>query len=157
MKTIKQIADELGVSKTAVRKKIENLGLQSGLQKNGNQFAITEEQENLIKSAFLGKEDVETETKSQTETETKSQTETKTKSQTETETVSALVSMLQRELEIKNEQIRELNARLAESQKLLDQQQHLNAVSVSQNQNKVLELEAKTEEPKERWWQKLWK
>ena len=141
MKTIKQIADELGVSKTAVRKKIENLGLQSGLQKNGNQFAITEEQENLIKSAFLGKEDVETETKSQTETET----------------VSALVSMLQRELEIKNEQIRELNARLAESQKLLDQQQHLNAVSVSQNQNKVLELEAKTEEPKERWWQKLWK
>ena len=149
MKTIKQIADELGVSKTAVRKKIENLGLQSGLQKNGNQFAITEEQENLIKSAFLGKEDVKTETKSQTETETKSQTET--------ETVSALVSMLQRELEIKNEQIRELNARLAESQKLLDQQQHLNAVSVSQNQNKVLELEAKTEEPKERWWQKLWK
>ena len=149
MKTIKQIADELGVSKTAVRKKIENLGLQSGLQKNGNQFAITEEQENLIKSAFLGKEDVETETKSQTETETKSQTET--------ETVSALVSMLQRELEIKNEQIRELNARLAESQKLLDQQQQLNAVSVSQNQNKVLELEAKTEEPKERWWQKLWK
>ena len=141
MKTIKQIADELGVSKTAVRKKIENLGLQSGLQKNGNQFAITEEQENLIKSAFFGKEDVETETKSQTETET----------------VSALVSMLQRELEIKNEQIRELNARLAESQKLLDQQQHLNAVSVSQNQNKVLELEAKTEEPKERWWQKLWK
>lgn len=27
MKTIKQIADELGVSKTAVRNKIENLGL----------------------------------------------------------------------------------------------------------------------------------
>ena len=39
MKTIKQIADELGVSKTAVRKKIENLGLQSSLRKNGNQFA----------------------------------------------------------------------------------------------------------------------
>lgn len=40
MKAIKQIADELGVSKTAVRKKIENLGLRSILQKNGNQFAI---------------------------------------------------------------------------------------------------------------------
>ena len=146
MKTIKQIADELGVSKTAVRKKIENLGLQSGLQKNGNQFAITEEQENLIKSAFLGKEEFETETKSQTETETKSQTET--------ETVSTLVSMLQRELDIKNEQIRELNARLAECQKLLDQQQHLNAVSVSQN--KVLELEAKTEEPEKKpFWKKF--
>ena len=40
MKTIKQIADEIGVSKTAVRKKIANLGLQSSLRKNGNQFAI---------------------------------------------------------------------------------------------------------------------
>lgn len=56
MKTIKQIADEIGVSKTAVRKKIANLGLQSSLRKNGNQFAIGEEQERLIKSAFLENE-----------------------------------------------------------------------------------------------------
>ena len=79
MKTIKQIADELGVSKTAVRKKIENLGLRSSLQKNGNQFAINEEQENRIKSAFL---------------ESESETKTETSSQTETETVSALISKL---------------------------------------------------------------
>lgn len=56
MKTIKQIADELGVSKTAVRNKIENLGLRSSLQKNGNQFAIDENQEMLIKSCFCEKE-----------------------------------------------------------------------------------------------------
>lgn len=55
-KTIKQIADELGVSKTAVRKKIENLGLSDKLQTNGNQFAIDKQQENLIKSAFQKKE-----------------------------------------------------------------------------------------------------
>ena len=131
MKTIKQIADELGVSKTAVRKKIENLGLQSGLQKNGNQFAITEEQETLIKSAFLGKEDVETETKSQTETET----------------VSTLVSMLQRELDAKNEQIAHL-------QKLLDQEQQLRMVT----EQKLLQIEDKQEQeeqPKKRW--KFWK
>ncbi len=66
MKTIKQIADELGVSKTAVRKKIENLGLRSGLQKNGNQFAIDENQEKLIKSAFS---ESEAETKTETKTE----------------------------------------------------------------------------------------
>lgn len=41
MKTIKQIADELGVSKTAVRKKIENLGLSEKVQTNGNRFART--------------------------------------------------------------------------------------------------------------------
>ena len=34
-KTIKEIADELGVSKTAVSKQIANLGLRSSLRKNG--------------------------------------------------------------------------------------------------------------------------
>ena len=67
MKTIKQIADELGVSKTAVRKKIENLGLQSSLRKNGNQFAIDEIQEKLIKQAFSGNE---TETKNANQSQT---------------------------------------------------------------------------------------
>lgn len=126
MKTIKQIADELGVSKTAVRKKIENLGLRSGLQKNGNQFAIDENQERLIKSAF-------------------SESEAETNSQTETETVSTLVSMLQRELDAKNEQIAHL-------QKLLDQEQQLRMVT----EQKLLQIEDKQEEqPKKRW--KFWK
>ena len=55
MKTIRQIADEIGVSKTAVSKQIENLGLRSSLRKNGNQFAIDEHQEALIKQAFFEK------------------------------------------------------------------------------------------------------
>jgi len=132
MKTIKQIADELGVSKTAVRKKIENLGLRSSLQKNGNQFAIDENQEKLIKSAFV---------------ESEAETKTETNSQTETETVSALVSMLQRELDAKNEQIAHL-------QKLLDQEQQLRMVT----EQKLLQIEDKQEQeeqPKKRW--KFWK
>lgn len=131
MKTIKQIADELGVSKTAVRKKIENLGLWSGLQKNGNQFVIDETQEKLIKSAF---------------SENETQTETETSSQTGTETVSALVSMLQKELDAKNEQILHL-------QKLLDQEQQLRMVV----EQKLLTIEEKQEEvpSKKRW--KFWK
>lgn len=131
MKTIKQIADELGVSKTAVRKKIENLGLRSSLQKNGNQFAIDEKQEKLIKSAF-----------SESETET----ETETSSRTETETVSTLVSMLQKELDAKNEQIAHL-------QKLLDQEQQLRMVT----EQKLLLIEEKQEqeEPPKKWW-KFW-
>lgn len=140
MKTIKQIADELGVSKTAVRKKIENLGLRSGLQKNGNQFAIDKNQEKLIKSAF-------SENESETQTQTKSQTETETKSQTETETVCDLVCMLQRELDTKNEQIAHL-------QKLLDQEQQLRMIT----EQKLLQIEDKQEQeeqPKKRW--KFWK
>ena len=59
MKTIRQIADEIGVSKTAVSKQIANLGLRSGLRKNGNQFAIDEHQEALIKQAFSEKSQIE--------------------------------------------------------------------------------------------------
>ena len=67
MKTIRQIADEIGVSKTAVNKQIANLGLRSGLRKNGNQFAIDEHQEALIKRAFSEKSQTEIENQTQTE------------------------------------------------------------------------------------------
>ena len=67
MKTIRQIADEIGVSKTAVSKQIANLGLRSGLRKNGNQFAIDEHQEALIKRAFSEKSQTEIENQTQTE------------------------------------------------------------------------------------------
>lgn len=39
-KTIKEIAEELGVSKTAVRKQIANLGLQTSLRKSGNSLRL---------------------------------------------------------------------------------------------------------------------
>lgn len=89
-KTIKEIAEELGVSKTAVRKQIANLELQTSLRKIGNQFAIEKEQEALIKSAFFQK-----------------QSQTKIANQVsdfanQSETSLRLVSMLQHELEIKN-------------------------------------------------------
>lgn len=131
MKTIKQIADELGVSKTAVRKKIENLGLRSSLQKNGNQFAIDEDQEKLIKSAF---------------SESEMETEAETSSRTETETVSTLVSMLQKELDAKNEQIAHL-------QKLLDQEQQLRMVT--EQKLLLIEENQEQEEPTKKWW-KFW-
>ena len=105
MKTIRQIADEIGVSKTAVNKQIANLGLRSGLRKNGNQFAIDEHQEALIKQAFSEK--------SQTEIEN----QTQTKSQTENHEVSDLVCVLQAtidtlqgQLEVKDRQIEQLVA-----------------------------------------------
>ena len=51
-KTIRQIADEIGVSKTAINKKIKNLGLQTDLRKDKNRIVVDEEMEKLIKSAF---------------------------------------------------------------------------------------------------------
>ena len=123
-KTIKEIADELGVSKTAVSKQIANLGLRSSLRKNGNQFAIENQQEKLIKMAFQKKRQQEIVTEnsvSDEQSQTKSQTTNANQSQTENHEVCDLVCVLQttvdtlqEQLSVKDQQIRELNARLAE-------------------------------------------
>lgn len=150
-KTIKEIAEELGVSKTAVRKQIANLGLQTSLRKIGNQFAIEKEQETLIKSAF-------------------SQKQSQTKIANQSETSLRLVSMLQheleiknRELEIKNKQIEELNARLAEvtsalttAQQTAQAAQALHAGMIQQQLKSGEAAPAEPETPdkgkRKRWW-----
>jgi biotin operon repressor len=123
-KTIKEIADELGVSKTAVSKQIANLGLRSGLRKNGNQFAIENQQEKLIKMAFRKNKQRERAGEnlvSDEQSQTKSQTTNANQSQTKNHEVCDLVCVLQttvdtlqEQLSVKDQQIRELNARLAE-------------------------------------------
>ena len=123
-KTIKEIADELGVSKTAVSKQIANLGLRSSLRKNGNQFAIENQQEKLIKMAFRKNKQREIAGENlviDEQSQTKSQTTNANQSQTENHEVCDLVCVLQttvdtlqEQLSVKDQQIRELNARLAE-------------------------------------------
>ena len=111
MKTIKQISAEIGVSKPAVRKKIEKLGISDRLEINGNKFLIDEETEKLIKSAFSRNE---SETQLETDAKTEPHTE-KRETETNENLVSDLIAMLQKELETKNQQIEKLqdeNARL---------------------------------------------
>lgn len=123
MKTIRQIADEIGVSKTAVNKQIANLGLRSGLRKNGNQFAIDEHQEALIKEAFSEK----------------SQTEIENQTQTENHEVSDLVCVLQAtidtlqgQLEVKDRQIEKLTEALVAAQQTAAAAQALHAGTIQQ-------------------------
>ena len=127
MKTIRQIADEIGVSKTAVNKQIANLGLRSGLRKNGNQFAIDEQQEALIKQAFFEK----------TKTEIENQSQTKT--QTENHEVGDLVCVLQAtidtlqgQLEVKDRQIAKLTEALVAAQQTAVAAQALHAGTMKQ-------------------------
>ena len=131
MKTIRQIADEIGVSKTAVNKQIANLGLRSGLRKNGNQFAIDEHQEALIKEAFSEK--------SQTEIENQTQTEIENQTQTENHEVSDLVCVLQAtidtlqgQLEVKDRQIEKLTEALVAAQQTAAAAQALHAGTIQQ-------------------------
>ena len=160
MKTIRQIADEIGVSKTAVNKQIANLGLRSGLRKNGNQFAIDEHQEALIKQAFSEK--------SQTEIENQSQTKT----QTENHEVGDLVCVLQAtfdtlqgQLEVKDRQIEQqaqtitrLTDALAAAQQTAVAAQALHAGTIQQQlvagEGEELQQERETV-PRRSWWKRL--
>ena len=99
-KTIKQIADELGVSKQAVTKCIDNLGLRSTLTKNGNYFVVGDTQEKAIKQAFAANQ-------------TANQNANQNANQTPTE-LAAVINVLQTtidtlkgQLNAKDEQMRE--------------------------------------------------
>ena len=127
MKTIRQIADEIGVSKTAVSKQIANLGLRSGLRKNGNQFAIDEHQEALIKQAFFEK--------TQTEIENQSQTKTQTENHEVGDLVCVLqatIDTLQGQLEVKDRQIAKLTEALVAAQQTAAAAQALHAGTIQQ-------------------------
>ncbi|MDR2590025.1 MAG: hypothetical protein LBC71_03435 [Oscillospiraceae bacterium] len=104
MKTIKQIADEIGVSKTAVRKKLTEDIRNRFAKTIGNTVYISEQGETLLKSAFPNH--IENHV-----------------SGNQTETVCDLVStlksendMLKSELSIKNQQITDLSSALVSAQ-----------------------------------------
>ena len=145
-KSIKQIADEIGVSKQAVRDKIAKLGLHGTLHKIGNQLCILKIQENLIKSSFI---------------ENQSQSENAKQlcdNDDESQTTLQLISMLQKELDMKNKQI--------DSQQLIIQELTATVKSQAQsiNVDRHLELAEKIEEqvpkliedikPKKKWWKR---
>ena len=160
MKTIRQIADEIGVSKTAVNKQIANLGLRSGLRKNGNQFAIDELQEALIKQAFSEK--------SQTEIENQSQTKTQTENHEVGDLVCVLqatIDTLQGQLEVKDRQIEQqaqtitrLTDALAAAQQTAVAAQALHAGTIQQQlvagEGEELQQERETV-PRRSWWKRL--
>lgn len=86
MKTIRQLAEEIGVSKTAISKKIDKLGLRKRLQSVGGMWLIPEDIENTIKNAFSP------------------QTDCTNQSQTVDSTVDTLIE----QLKVKDKQIEEL-------------------------------------------------
>lgn len=147
MKTIKQIADELGVSKTAVRKKIENLGLSEKVKTNGNRIEVDERQEKLIKSAFPQKE-----------TKTANANQVSEKSET-LRLLSSMVSTLTEQLQEKDKQIERLQTELENAQKSVDQAQQLHAMTEQKIRLLEQKEQEKTEEQEEihkkPWW-KLW-
>ena len=112
-KTIKQIADELGVSKQAVTKCIDNLGLRSSLTKNGNSFLVGDSQEAAIKAAFSSR----SATKNANQNANQSPTELAILIQT----LQASIDTLKEQLTIKDELIKSQQAFLATKDEQINQ------------------------------------
>ena len=133
-KTIREIANEIGVSKQAIFKKIKREPLSTGLQglitTVDGRLMVSVDGESLIKQAFLTEKSSTSVNQlsevddlvddSSTKIEKKlgminDLTEAECKNNEKNNISDILITTLQRELEIKNEQIRELNIRLSES------------------------------------------
>ena len=158
MKTIRQIADEIGVSKTAVSKQIENLGLRSSLRKNGNQFAIDEHQEALIKQAFFEK--TQTEIENQTQTENREVGDLVCVLQDTIDTLQGQLEVKDRQIEQQIQTITRLTDALAAAQQTAAAAQALHAGTIQQQ---LLTEEAgadqKGQEPEQKrsWFSKLFR
>ena len=92
--TIKQLADQLGVSKTTISKAISALGLSNRLNRSGNKYIISEDQTEQIKMQIANSRPQTANDKSQTAND---------KSQLENQ--KALIEVLQKQLALLNEQL----------------------------------------------------
>lgn len=148
-KTIKQMADALGVDKQRVYRYIKKNCISEAHQKNGVMY-YDEAVEKRIKQAF---------SKNEPHQESAS-------SDTVVDVLLMQSEMLQKELEIKNKQISDLNDRLGECQKLLDQHQKLSAMekvvqkiemenSPEKEEESLTPSSAEPETRKKAWW-KFW-
>lgn len=148
-KTIKQIADELGVSKQAVVKRIDNLGLRSKLVKNGNLYLVDDTTEKLIKSGTL-KQIESTPSSSQLVSTLQAQVDT-LKQQLDVK--DNQIAALQSELDRERQHARELSDKLVEqSDKFATLADHAQQLEARSNEQTRLLIEDSQNPPKRHWW-----
>lgn len=159
-KTIKELAEEIGVSKTAINNNVTPIMREQFFSKVGNRFEINEEGQDIIKAMFTegiikqGNPENKTQTsqiESENNTEKLKTTQTKTKltttkpkisetSQTETYLKNELPEKAMAIIENYQDQIKKKDQQLSELHNLLNQQQQLTLQSNQQIQQLQLEL-----------------
>lgn len=132
-KTIKELAEEIGVSKTAISKKVTDKQKKTWFAKIGNQFVINEEGQKAIKAMF---EPVEN---------NQSQTQPQTSWRNNANQVGDS-DFYQKQLLAKDNQIDMLQKLLKDQQNLLDQQQRLTLQTNKQIEQLQLENSKNTVE-----------
>ncbi|EGP4912726.1 DNA-binding protein [Enterococcus faecium] len=118
-KTIKELAEELGVSKTAINKKVSDENRKLWFSKIGNKFVINETGQKAIKSVFFN----ENENSNQQLVGEKTKTENHKNANQVPEL--EVLSLLEQQLNQKDMQLQEKDEQIKQMQKLLDQQQQL--------------------------------
>ncbi|KMY77221.1 DUF536 domain-containing protein [Leuconostoc mesenteroides] len=136
LKTIRELADELGISKTAIHKKVSETIKRKHFSKNGNRFLIDEKGQELIKSMFIHSEYEER----KLEVSDNENNDNEKNSE-----VSELVIVLKDRILVADEQNRSKDKQIERLQKLLDQQQILTL----QANKKIKQLEIKLEKEDE--------
>lgn len=136
--TVKDLAEQVGVSKQAISDKIKKLGLQNNLTRKGNRFVLNESQADLIKSAFQQTRQTQTQSNFANQN---------------TDLLYDIVKTLQSQLEEKDKQIayyQEENRRLSE---MAAQSQALHAGTI---QTQLLS-EDNAKETQKRKWRPFWR
>ncbi|MCU2045609.1 DUF536 domain-containing protein [Enterococcus faecium] len=118
-KTIKELAEELGVSKTAINKKVSDENRKLWFSKIGNKFVINETGQKAIKSMFFN----ENENSNQQLVGEKTKTETHKNANQVPEL--EVLSLLEQQNHQKDMQLQEKDEQIKQMQKLLDHQQQL--------------------------------
>lgn len=164
--SIKDFAELAGVTTQSIYKRIKKADnpIQPFIKQEGNQFTIDKVALQVLYK--VGVEETTTQQGCEVDKEVEKHylnkgTETRAREQEENASLK-VIDILQEQLEAqrkdiesKNILIAELNNRLAESQRMLDQQQKLSII----DKQRILELEAGTEEKEKRrglfgWWKK---
>lgn len=103
--TVKELADELGVSKPTISKAISELGLQGHLTKIGNRFVLENSEVEAIKSKILQSPITKESPKAESENENKAK-------ETQNETEKSLISLLESQITILTEQLAQKDSQI---------------------------------------------
>ena len=144
MITVRALADEIGVSKVAVNKKIETLGIKSELVKDGNRYLLTDEVADKVRDAFKYR------TTEKTTEKTASDKQTKTPGG-DPGTYADIIQVLREQLAEKDKQIAELHTLLAQQNQLM----LTDGSNRSQGTTQEVQAETIDQEDRKSFWSRL--
>ena len=131
--TIKQLADELGVSKPTIRNIVSELGIQSKLRKVGNRYMLSDAQITQVKLQIL-KDGVLSESEKTEKSESEVLSESEKTEKSESEVLSESEKTKKSESEMLSESEKTENSIVREQLSILSQQ-----LTVKDNQIQVLQ------------------